>query len=314
MKVSRWVFFLLTVAAMTLAAALPVFTKAAPAAPPDTLLEGNDSLRDAAGCWAPPGAGKGVQAAVDAVLSRSSGEYGIYIRELDSGYTLGWNETERFDAASTSKVAIMMCAFREMEAGRLGADEAITYTGADYEPGTGSIQGTAVGSRWTVAQLLEKMIAESDNVAKNMLLRRLGIGTVNAYAQGMGAYSYDLYPNEITPADMGKLLSAIWRQDGFNAESRARMLDLMTGTAYEDRLPRNLEGIPVAHKIGTNGDTTSDVGIVMLEGAPFVISVYVDGVSESEAAATIAEIARVVAIEEILARRQAAPQGGCLNR
>jgi len=46
------------------------------------------------------------------------------------------------------------------------------------------------------------------------------------------------------------------------------MLDIMTGTSFEDRLPQPLpEGARVAHKIGSYGDTFSDAGLVFPEGS-----------------------------------------------
>jgi beta-lactamase class A len=48
----------------------------------------------------------------------------------------------------------------------------------------------------------------------------------------------------------------------------AAMLDLMTNTSFEDRLPQPLpEGTRVAHKIGSYGDTFSDAGVVFMEGS-----------------------------------------------
>ena len=48
----------------------------------------------------------------------------------------------------------------------------------------------------------------------------------------------------------------------------AEMLELMTNTSFEDRLPQPLpEGTRVAHKIGSYGDTFSDAGVVFPQGS-----------------------------------------------
>ena len=48
----------------------------------------------------------------------------------------------------------------------------------------------------------------------------------------------------------------------------AEMLDVMTNTSFEDRLPQPLpEGTRVSHKIGYYGTTFADAGIVFPEGA-----------------------------------------------
>jgi hypothetical protein len=46
------------------------------------------------------------------------------------------------------------------------------------------------------------------------------------------------------------------------------MLDIMTNTSFEDRLPQPLpEGTRVSHKIGYYGTTFADAGVVFPEGA-----------------------------------------------
>jgi beta-lactamase class A len=58
-------------------------------------------------------------------------------------------------------------------------------------------------------------------------------------------------------------------------ELSAEMLDMMTGTSFEDRLPELLpEDARVAHKIGSYGDTFSDAGLVFPEGSSEVSEAY----------------------------------------
>ncbi len=69
-----------------------------------------------------------------------------------------------------------------------------------------------------------------------------------------------------TPRGMGDLLAKIWNGEGLSTESRDLLIDIMerceTGAGrIRGRLP---EGTVVAHKTGTIGRTTNDVGIVTL--------------------------------------------------
>ena len=76
----------------------------------------------------------------------------------------------------------------------------------------------------------------------------------------------------------------------------ADMLDLMTNTAFEDRLPQPLpEETRVAHKIGSYESTFSDAGIVFPEesggkGQEYYIVVFSEGASQEEARETIQDI------------------------
>ena len=104
-----------------------------------------------------------------------------------------------------------------------------------------------------------------------------------------------------TPAAMAELLRAIWERDLLSEESSALLIDIMyrcqTG---EGRLKGVLPpGTQVAHKTGTIGQTTNDVGIIDLPGgAGHVVAVVFIKESEIEAYAdrepVIAHIARAI--------------------
>jgi beta-lactamase class A len=74
------------------------------------------------------------------------------------------------------------------------------------------------------------------------------------------------------------------------------MLDLMTNTSFEDRLPQPLpEGTRVAHKIGSYESTFSDAGIVFPEGRSstnqeYYIVIFSEGTPERDARKTIQDI------------------------
>ncbi len=74
------------------------------------------------------------------------------------------------------------------------------------------------------------------------------------------------------------------------------MLDIMTGTSFEDRLPEPLPaGTRVAHKIGSWETTFSDAGIVLPEGADgadegYYVVVFSEGVPEGVARETIRDV------------------------
>jgi beta-lactamase class A len=76
----------------------------------------------------------------------------------------------------------------------------------------------------------------------------------------------------------------------------AEMLDLMTNTSFEDRLPQPLpEGTRVAHKIGSYESTFLDAGIVLPEARggtnqEYYIVIYSEGAPEVEARETIQDI------------------------
>jgi beta-lactamase class A len=103
-------------------------------------------------------------------------------------------------------------------------------------------------------------------------------------------------PNTTTPHDVLLVLKAIADPSYTSPELSAEMLDVMTGTAFEDRLPRPLpDGARVAHKIGSYKSTFSDAGIVLSAersgvGQEYYIVVVSEGAPEGEARQTIQEV------------------------
>ena len=83
------------------------------------------------------------------------------------------------------------------------------------------------------------------------------------------ALAFDMDPRDTsTPRGMAQLLQQIWSGDALSESSSALLIDIMerceTGL---NRLKGNLpEGTVVAHKTGTIGRTTNDVGIFTLPG------------------------------------------------
>src|SRR5205823_14681348 len=88
--------------------------------------------------------------------------------------------------ASTLKVLILVEAHAQAIDGTFHWTDEHTLLSGDVVDGTGSFKDERVGSSWTYLQYARRMIAESDNTASNILLRRLGMRNVNERAVKLG--------------------------------------------------------------------------------------------------------------------------------
>jgi beta-lactamase class A len=124
---------------------------------------------------------------------------------------------------------------------------------------------------------------------------------VNPEEQKAAGKRFDADPRDTsTPEGMAALLERIYRKDILKPESAELLLDIMrrcrTGEArLKGLLP---QGTEIAHKTGTIGGTTNDVGIITLpdNAGHVAIAAFVKS-SEKEVSArerAIAEIARAV--------------------
>jgi beta-lactamase class A len=215
-----------------------------------------------------------------------------------SGKTASLNADRRFVAASLSKLYALLTLYREASLGELSLDDKITMHSSDvWAYGTGVLakypNKYPVGYTMTLRECARFMIKESDNTAD----RYLGEEKIEAELHRIGADSTRYWSpiNTTTPNDILLVLKKISDPSYTSPRLSGEMLELMTHTSFEDRLPRPLpEETRVVHKIGSYESTFSDAGIVFPEesgkGQEYYIVVFSEGAAQGESIETIREI------------------------
>src|SRR5919199_1034907 len=124
---------------------------------------------------------------------------GVAFRDLGGTGEFYFNADESFHAASTMKIAVMIEAFRQIDAGHLGADQGILLVnqfgsivdGSPYslDPADDSDSSmyARVGERVPVRELVDRMITRSSNLATNAVIALVGAENANATAHRLGA-------------------------------------------------------------------------------------------------------------------------------
>jgi beta-lactamase class A len=258
-------------------------------------------------------------------ISKShAGTQGVVVFDPSSGSTVSLNADRRFVAASLSKLYALLTLYRAASRGRLSLDDKITMHSSDvWAYGTGVLyrypNKYPVGYTMTLRECAGFMIRESDNTAELMLNRYLGEERIEAELRRIGATStrYWQPTNTTTPNDILLVLKAIADPTYTTHELSTEMLELMTDTSFEDRLPQPLpEETRVAHKIGSYESTFSDAGIVFPDrsggtGQEYYIVVFSEGTTEEEARETIQDISLAAyhALSPSHAKSQKAPTG-----
>jgi len=219
-----------------------------------------------------------------------------------SGKTASLNAGRRFVAASLSKLYALLTLYKEASLGELSLDDKITMRSSDvWGYGTGVLakypNKYPVGYTMTLRECAKFMIKESDNTAELMLNRYLGEEEIEGELHRIGAHSTRYWSpiNTTTPNDILLVLKNIADPSYTSPKLSADMLELMTDTSFEDRLPGPLpEETRVSHKIGSYENTFSDAGIVFPEGSgngqEYYIVVFSEGAAQGEAIGTIREI------------------------
>ena len=230
----------------------------------------------------------------------------MVIFDPSSGKTVSLNADRRFVAASLSKLYALLTLYRAASRGELSLDDKITMHSSDvWAYGTGVLgrypSKYPVGYTMILRECARFMIKESDNTAELMLHRYLGDERIEAELHRIGANSTHYWQptNTTTPNDILLVLKAIADPSYTSPRLSTEMLELMTNTSFEDRLPQPLpKGARVAHKIGSYESTFSDAGIVFPEQSgdtdrEYYIVIFSEGATQEEARETIQNISLV---------------------
>lgn len=218
-------------------------------------------------------------------LGKNVSKVGIGYYDIQNGKGFSINGDKYFTAASTVKVQMNMVLFDMVKEGKVDINEALKYTQADYEAGTGILQGKDKTNPIPLLTLSDYSIIYSDNIATNMIMRRIGRTEMKKrFGQKVG-HTVPV-ENLVTPNEGLTFLKQLYENKG-NNQYYTRLIGIMKTTVFHDRLDAYVPKEIVAHKIGNYGSFANDVGIVYAP-KPYIIAVYTDGLSNAnEVIATI---------------------------
>lgn len=235
---------------------------------------------------------------IQAFLATRRATFGIYFKDLQSGASFGINENEPIPAASTRKVPLILYLNDLAARGKIDLKERLAYNkAADYQGGAGALQFFARdGDTYSLRNLATLTIVLSDNVATNMLLRRLGKENLAAFMRDLGGKT--VFPggqNLSTARDMGLYMEAVLDFARRQPDLGNRFLDDLAHSIWHFGLPGELPArLIVAHKEGDVMGVADDVGVVYSR-RPFILSVMSKGVDDTdEGFRDISRITRMV--------------------
>ncbi|CAN5907757.1 hypothetical protein BH23ACT11_BH23ACT11_29120 [soil metagenome] len=225
------------------------------------------------------------------------GNYGVIVSDPSSGEQVSLGSEETVFAASIGKLPTLLSLYNAADQGEVDLDDKITMLASDVQSyGTGELHTYPVGTTITLRECAFYLMNKSDNTAWVMLTRYLGRDRIQADLNGIGASDTGYWiPNTTTADDVLLMLKSIASPGQTSPGLSEEMLQSMTDTVFEDRIPGGLpSNARVAHKIGTYGNNFSDAGIVSYGDGDsdkrYFVVVFTEGLGESSARAAIQEI------------------------
>jgi beta-lactamase class A len=222
---------------------------------------------------------------------RSTGvTWSIHVRSLATGATFTRDDATALSTASVGKLLLLAEVARRLEDGSLGPDECVSRTPADAVADSGLWQHLATDSL-TVGDAAVLVAAVSDNLATNVLLRRVGLEAVDEVAHSLGLEDVRLHdfvrdarrttdPARLSSGSASELADFFARipEGGILTPSVSGMLAFWLGLNTDlSMVAASLELDPLGHvavgrslsvmnKTGTDVGVRADCGLVSRDG------------------------------------------------
>jgi beta-lactamase class A len=218
---------------------------------------------------------------------------GVYFVDLSNGKWADVDPTNQFYPSSLGKIPIMIAYYEMAETNPSVLTQTITYTGGPDLNDTQDIKPAAAivaGQTYTIEQLIEYMIEDSDNNATQLLYDNvnqtalqniyndLGIPVINDVTEADA--------DAVTPQQISLLFRVLYNGTYLSRDYSEQALELMSHSSFTQGI---VAGIPsstvVAHKLGLVGITSGaittehelhDCGIVYAND-PYVLCVMTRG-------------------------------------
>lgn len=212
----------------------------------------------------------------------------VFVWSIDNYGYASINSDKAYSCASIIKLPILIQLYKSVEAEQFGINDKMLFSEHYRSSGSGNMQYSQAGNSYTLSQLAELMIQDSDNTATNMLISKVGsMNDVNAALKEWGikhtsvrTWLPDLTGNNYTTAeDLAQMLYNITDDNNsfLNVNSQSDIINIMGKVKNVSLIKSGLpNGVDFIHKTGDIGSMLGDAGVVyMPSGQRYIVVVMV---------------------------------------
>lgn len=243
---------------------------------------------------------------IDQLKSTSSvSKVSVQFRDLNTGQWFGINEHDVFSPSSLLKTPVMMAYFSESQKDPSILNKEITYT---YDPIPVLSQTYQTespikkGNTYTIEQLIEKMIINSDNAALGLLEQNIDNSKINQITIDLGITT----TSDAGPADYmdvleySTLFRVLYYSTYLDKEYSEKALEILSKSEFNKGLTGLLpKDVIVAHKYGerdteNNEHQLHDCGIVYYPKHPYLLCLMTKGANMNDLSTTMQRISKQI--------------------
>ena len=212
----------------------------------------------------------------------------VFVWSIDNYGYASINSKDTYSCASIIKLPILIQLYKSVEAEQFGINDIMTLTEYYRSSGSGNMQYSQAGNKYSLYQLATLMIQDSDNTATNMLISKVGsMNDINAALKNWGikhtsvrTWLPDLTGNNYTTAeDLAQMLYNITDDNNsfLNVNSQSDIINIMGKVKNVSLIKSGLpEGVDFIHKTGDIGSMLGDAGVVyMPSGQRYIVVIMV---------------------------------------
>lgn len=238
---------------------------------------------------------------------RKTTKVSVFFRDLVTGSTMSIDAQESFAPASLLKVPLMMTYYKKAETDpsiltrRFSIAGEIDTLNQNIKPE----KSVEIGKNYSIEELLELLITQSDNVAWQALLNDLRQNyseedfVITLSDLGIIDPRKDHDEQYITTQSYASIFRILYNASYLNFDMSNKALKLLSNSIYKNGLVAGLpDNLIVSHKFGEqkNGDIIQlhDCGIIYYEKNPYSLCVMTQGDDVDELGSVISEISKKV--------------------
>ncbi len=249
---------------------------------------------------------KRVEGIVSAADNRGAvNEVAVYFRDLNNGPWFGINEKEKFSPSSMLKVPLMISFYKDSEKNpqilkKTVKTGQILYRQDQFFPPE---KGIAPNEVYSIDELINYMIQESDNDAKELLHLYKDMDTYLEVFSNLGI-ELPADTNEENFMDIQSYASffrILYNASYLNREMSIKALENLSKTRFNIGLVAGVpKGTLVAHKFGERGNLASgdfqlhDCGIIYHPQKPYLLCLMTRGRDFGQLSGVISDISAAV--------------------
>lgn len=227
----------------------------------------------------------------------------VYLRALNNGSWMGIQQNDLFDPGSIMKLPILLAYLKKQEVSPGSFDKSIKFEAINSAMPKQTIvtNSIEIGKTYTVRNLLQSMIIDSDNQANMLLNQNIEPEYVfNVFTDlGMEIPTIQQSAVKMSAIDLSKFMRVLYNSSYTDQSLSEFALQMLTKTKFNDGIKKGVgDSIMIAHKFGERGyqDTTfqeiHETAIIYIDNNPVLLTIMTSGNDQAYQTQLIASIAK----------------------